>query len=47
MTPLVAQTTVEPDVDAFMGGLEVAVTAGAVVLIALVVVLAIRRIVSF
>ena len=37
----------QPDFDAFFGGLEAAVAAGGVLLIACVVVLAIRRFVSF
>lgn len=37
----------QPDFDAFFGGMEVAVATGGVLLIAVVVVMAIRRFVSF
>jgi hypothetical protein len=37
----------QPDFDAFFGGLEAAVAAGGVLVIALVVVLAVRRLTSF
>jgi hypothetical protein len=40
-------TALQPDFDAFFGGLEAAVAAGGVLLIACVVVVAIRRFVSF
>ena len=40
---MVLAVAVQPDFDAFFGGLEVAVAAGAVLLTACVVVLAIRR----
>jgi len=36
----------DPDFDAFFGGLEAAVLAGGIVVIALVVVLAVRRLTS-
>jgi len=44
---LVRGTAMDPDFDAFFGGLEAAVAAGGVVVIALVVVLAVRRLTSF
>jgi len=37
----------EPDFDSFFGGIEAAVAAGGIAVIAVVVVLAIRRFVSF
>ena len=48
MTPgIPLAAALQPDFDAFFGGLEAAVAAGGVLLIACVVVLAIRRFVSF
>lgn len=40
-------SALQPDFDAFFGGLEAAVAAGGVLLVAVVVVMAIRRFVSF
>jgi hypothetical protein len=42
-----AAEALQPDFDAFFGGLEAAVATGGVLLIAVVVVMAIRRFVSF
>jgi hypothetical protein len=39
-------SALQPDFDAFFGGLQAAVAAGGVLLIAVVVVMAIRRLVS-
>lgn len=41
-----AGVALQPDFDAFFGGMEAAVVAGGIVVIALVVVLAIRRLTS-
>jgi hypothetical protein len=40
-------TALEPDFESFFGGLEAAVAAGGIFVIALVVVLAVRRLTSF
>lgn len=44
---MIVATALQPDFDAFFGGLEVAIAAGGVLVIALVVVLAVRRFIAF
>jgi hypothetical protein len=44
---VIVAVALDPDVGAFMGGLETAVTAGFVLVLVLVVVHAIKRFVSF
>lgn len=47
LVPLPLAVALQPDFDAFFGGLEVAVVSGFVLVVALVVVQAVKRLVSF